>query len=49
LLPTIDRLYAETLTAVAGQPPDRSAAMFHRMSVCLEVLADRTGWPERLR
>jgi hypothetical protein len=44
-----DRLYADTLTAATGQPAERSAIMFHRMSICLEVLADRTGWPERMR
>ena len=43
-----DRLAADTLLAVKGQPAERAATMFVRMAVCLEVLAERRGWPERI-
>jgi hypothetical protein len=45
----LDRWYAETLTQVAGQPADKSAVMFTRAAIMFEVVADRRGWPERIR
>jgi hypothetical protein len=43
-----DRLAAETLLAVKGQPAERAATMLIRMAVCLEVLAEWKGWPDRI-
>ncbi len=43
-----DRLAAETLLAIKGQPAERAATMLIRMAVCLEVLAEYRGWPERV-
>jgi hypothetical protein len=44
-----DRWFAETLTQVDGQPADRSAVMFTRIAILFEVVADRRGWPDRVR
>jgi hypothetical protein len=41
-----DRLASDTLLAVKGQPAERAATMFVRVAVCLEVLAERRGWPD---
>jgi hypothetical protein len=38
------RIYGEALT-----PADKSAAMFTRIAILFEVLADRRGCPERMR
>jgi hypothetical protein len=44
-----DRWLAETLLAADGQPGNLSAEMFRRMAIALEIMADRTGWPHRMR
>ena len=41
--------YRETLDQVRGQPADRSVVMWTRLAILLEVVADRRGWPERMR
>jgi hypothetical protein len=43
------RMYVETLTQVAGQPPTRSAVMLTRLAILYEIVADRRGWPDRMR
>jgi hypothetical protein len=45
----IDRFHSETLVQVAGQPAAKSAVMFQRIAILFEVVADRRGWPERIR
>jgi hypothetical protein len=43
------RYYRETLDQVRRQPSDRAATMLLRMAILFEVVADRRGWPERMR
>jgi hypothetical protein len=43
------RWFAETLRAVEGQPSELGAEMFRRIAIALEIMADRTGWPEHIR
>jgi hypothetical protein len=45
----IDRWWSETLTQVHGQPATRSTVMLTRIAIMFEVVADRRGWPERMR
>jgi len=40
-----DRWLANTLSAAAGQDPAVAAAMFTRLAIALEVMADMKGWP----
>jgi hypothetical protein len=42
-------VYRETLDQVAGQPAAKSAVMLTRIAILFEVVADRRGWPERMR
>ena len=44
-----DRWFAETLTQVDGQPAAKSAVMFTRIAILLEVVADRRRRPDRMR
>jgi hypothetical protein len=42
-------VYRDTFDQVAGQPAHRAAVMFTRIAILFEVVADRRGWPERMR
>jgi hypothetical protein len=41
----VDRLWADTLTAVDGQPAITAAEMFRRSEHLFVLLADRGAWP----
>jgi hypothetical protein len=45
----IDRWWAETLMMVDDQPAGRATVMLVRTAIMLEVVADRAGWPDRMR
>jgi hypothetical protein len=47
--PLIERWYSETLLAVEGAPDAARDAMFTRTAILFEIMADRTGWPDRIR
>jgi hypothetical protein len=44
-----DKWFAETLMAAEGEPDEARAAMFSRMAIALEVMADRVTWPTTIR
>ena len=45
----VSRWHAETLLALDGQPANVRIVMLRRMSIMLEVLVDRRGWPTTIR
>jgi hypothetical protein len=45
----LDRWFAETLIQVDGVHPDAARLMLTRIAIMFEVVADRRGWPDRLR
>jgi hypothetical protein len=44
-----DRWSSETLVQVDGVHPDAARVMLTRIAIMFEVVADRRGWPERMR
>jgi hypothetical protein len=43
-----DRVWAETLIQMQGQPAHVRTVMLQRIAIFCEILTDRRGWPQRV-